>query len=268
MRLALFQSEPQGMRGIEAALDLLDRAANEAMADGADLLVTPEMYLTGYAIGTDRVRKVAMNDDDSAMTAVSRIAGRHGIGIVVGYPQANGTALPYNTARFFGRGGEDLATYRKTHLWPAVDDAQFSRGDSLSPVVAFAGAKIAMGICYDIEFPEYARALRLAGADVVAVPTASQAGYASMATRIVPTRAEENAMTVAYCNYCGAEGETPYFGTSVICGPDGETLARAGDDEAVIAADLSRRMKDGDDVLDRIPSRRPDLYDTLIVSVP
>ncbi len=264
MRIALFQSLPQST-GVEAALARLDAVASEAAAGGADMLVTPEMYLTGYAIGEKRAREMAMADDNAALQAVGKIAARHGIGVVVGYPEANGKALPYNAVRFFGRDGAVLTTYRKTHLWLEVDGAQFSRGETLSPVLEFEGWSVAFGICYDIEFPEYARALRLAGANLVIVPTACKAPFDSVATRVVPTRAEENEMAVAYCNYCGAEGDIVYFGQSVICGPDGAALAMADRDEALVSALVSRdAITKARQVLDHTSDRRVDLYGALV----
>jgi len=264
VRIALFQSPPQSA-GVEVALARLDAVAMEAAADGADVLVTPEMYLTGYAIGEARVRAMAMADGCEALRVVAEIAARHGIGIVVGYPEANGDALPFNTARFFGRDGDVLASYRKTHLWLEVDGAQFSPGAALSAIVPFEGWQVALGICYDIEFPEYARALRLAGADLVIVPTACKTPFDSVSTRVVPTRAEENAMAIAYCNYCGAEGGIVYFGRSVICGPTGETLAMADGDEAVVSAAVSREaVAAARGVLDHVNDRRVDLYGGLV----
>ena len=263
MRIALFQSPPQSA-GVEAALARLDAVAGEAAASGADVLVTPEMYLTGYAIGEARARALAMGDGDAAIAAVGAMAARHGVGIVAGYPEANGESLPYNSVRFFGRDGAALANYRKTHLWLEVDGAQFSPGEALSAVVDFEGWSVALGICYDIEFPEYARALRLAGADLVIVPTACKAPFDSVSTRVVPTRAEENEMVVAYCNYCGSEGDIVYFGRSVICGPDGSALVMADGDEAVVSAMISREaIAATRGVLDHVSDRRVDLYGAL-----
>ncbi len=264
MQIAMFQSPPQSA-GVEAALARLDTVAGEAARDGADVLVTPEMFLTGYAIGEARARASAIADGCNTLGTVAEIAARHGIGIVVGYPEANGRALPYNTARFFGRNGSVLANYRKSHLWLEVDGAQFSAGEALSPVVPFEGWSVALGICYDIEFPEYARALRLAGAELVIVPTACKAPFDSVSTRVVPTRAEENEMAVAYCNYCGAEGDIVYFGHSVICGPTGDALVMAGRDEALVSAVVSREaIAAARGVLDHVSDRRIDLYGTLV----
>ena len=267
MKLALFQTRPQS--SVEDALAALEDAAAKAAGRGADILVTTEMYLTGYAIGPARARKLAMSAGDDTLGVVADIARKHGIAILVGYPAANGDALPFNAVSLFGRDGAVLSTYYKSHLWLAVDGAQFSRGDALSEIIDFEGWKIGLGICYDIEFPEYARALRLAGADLILVPTACKKPYQSVSTRMVPTRAEENSMYVAYCNYCGSEGAIEYFGLSTVCGPTGETLVLAEEETGISYADLSREALTGWRAeSDHTRDRRPDLYATLTEGKP
>jgi predicted amidohydrolase len=98
-----------------------------------------------------------------------------------------------------------------------------------------------MLVCYDVEFPENVRRLSLAGADLVAVPTALPAGpYSRMITeRVIPVRAFENQIFVAYANLCGRDVLFTYAGLSHIAAPDGSTLAIAGaTGEDLVIADL------------------------------
>ena len=97
-----------------------------------------------------------------------------------------------------------------------------------SALVDLDGWRLGLLICYDVEFPENARALALAGADLIAAPTANMDPYEVVATTLVPARAYENQVYFAYANYCGHEGEISYCGQSCVVAPDGTDAARAG----------------------------------------
>lgn len=252
LRLAVLQAAPA--HDPQTALSALDQAAA-----GADLLIAPEMFLGGYAVGAGRIDALARQADRLA-TSVAGIARRHGTAILTGLARP-GAIRPHNSAVLIGADGTTLGAYDKTHLYGEVDRAQFGAGAGFAPLVTLHGWRIGLAICFDIEFPETARALALAGADLIAVPTANMAPYDSVATRLVPARAEENALFVAYANYCGAEGDFDYCGLSCICGPDGNDLARAGRTPMILRATLdpaaipARRAQ-----IDHLGARRPDLY--------
>lgn len=257
LRIAVLQEAP--CHDTKAALNRLDRAAAEAGQGGSELLITPEMWLGGYNIGADAVTTLAARADVLA-DAVAAIARRHGVAILTGMAMA-GPARPFNGALLVAGDGTPLVQYHKTHLFGDVDRDQFAAGDRLSPIVLLNGWCIGIAICFDIEFPETARALALAGADLIAVPTANMAPFDSIATRIAPARAEENALFVAYANYCGTEGAFDYCGLSCICGPDGEDLARAGRGPALIRATLDPgAMVARRGALDYLRQRRTDIY--------
>ncbi len=263
MRLALDQWRPV-TSGAPEGLARLDRAAGSAAAGGADLLVLPEMALTGYNIGVAAVAAAAESEDGALDRALAAAARRHGIAILAGYPRRDGEGRVLNAVRLVDRDGAPVATYAKTHLYGAVDRAQFAAGDGYAPVVVLGGWRLGLAICYDIEFPETARLLALGGAEVILAPTANMAPFDSIARRVVPTRAEENAVYVVYANYCGAEGAFAYFGLSCVCRPDGADLARAGAGEEMIFADLDRAALDAARAnATQLADRRPDLYAAL-----
>ncbi len=260
MRLALLQCRPR-QRTLPEGLAALEAAAGKAAGLGADVLITPEMYLSGYNIGPAAVRAVAEAADGPASDTAAEIARRHKIALLYGYPELGGDGAAYNAVRLFGADGAVVCNYRKTHLFGDVDAAQFEAGDALARPVDFLGWRVAVAICYDIEFPELARSLALAGAEALLVPTANMAPFVSVATRLVPTRAEENEVFVAYANYVGSEGEFDYVGLSCVCGPDGADLARAGTGEEMIVADLDRdRLDSVRRISTHLSDRRPSLY--------
>ena len=255
MRLALFQAPPT--RTPARALARLADAAAEAVAAGADVLVTPEMYLSGYAVGRPTLFAHESALDRGLWAQAAAIAAHHGIAILTGGPEDGG----YNTAALFDATGARVASYRKTHLFGDVDRAQFTPGDALSEVFEFGGLRCALAICFDVEFPEVARTLARRGAELLLVPTANMQPYTGVATRLVPARAQENGMALAYANFTGPDGTFDYCGLSCIVGPDGADLARAGEPTGLILADVNR-----DDVtrvradLDYLTQTRTELY--------
>jgi predicted amidohydrolase len=260
LRIAILQCEP-ARHGVVTALAKLEETAARASAGGAALLITPEMYLTGYNIGADRVRALAQNRGGEQWCAVGAIAKKFGLDILVGGPELGEDGQVYNAAVFLGRSGEVHALYRKTHLYGAVDRSQFSAGDRLNAPFVVDGWCLAIAICYDIEFPELARAQAQAGVDALLVPTANMLPYVGVPTRLVPARAEENAVYVAYANYCGSEGEFDYCGLSCVCGPDGADLARAASDECLMFAELTKsQLRETRAHSTHLIDLRPELY--------
>jgi len=259
MKLALFQTVPQ-YGGVSQAIRNLNDATRTAAGHTCDLLITPEMYLTGYAIGAETVRSAAFMLDGPTMEEVCEIARRWGVALLVGFPERDGDKI-YNSARLIDRTGKHVTVYRKTHMWGDVDRSQFSPGESLSEVVEFLGWKIALAICYDIEFPEVARAYALAGAEAVLVPTAAMKPHTTVATQMIPARAEENEIAIAYANYIGSEGTTEYFGHSIVAGPDGGIIASAKEEDKLVIAQLDKQALHQRRIeISHLNDRRADLY--------
>jgi predicted amidohydrolase len=259
LTLALWQTlHPSSSAG---ALQRLDAVCAQAQAQGADLLVTPEMFLTGYAIGAERVAALAETSDGPLAQAVAGIAQRHGTTIVYGYPEKNPNGKPFNAAQAIAPDGTRLMNYRKTHLFGELDSAQFSAGNAASQVFEWRGWRLGLLICYDVEFPEAVRCLALQGVDAVLVPTANMEPFDEVQRVLLPARALENRLYVAYANACGRESSLVYNGLSTVCAPDGEVLAcAAGADEALLLCTLSRPALDSARTPSPLTDRRHDLY--------
>jgi predicted amidohydrolase len=257
LTLALWQCPYAGHAA--QALVLLDATAAQARVQGADLLVCPEMSLTGYQIGAAGVAAVAEPADGPLAQSVAAIAQRHGIAIVYGYPERNPQGKPYNAAQFVDADGQRLSNYRKTHLFGDIDRAQFSPGMQAPTVFEWNGWRLGLLICYDIEFPEPARGLALQGADAILVPTANMIAFDEVQRVLLPARSLENRVFVAYANACGREGETTYGGLSTVCGPMGMVLAQGGRDEELMFTSLSRGDLRAARKNSPLPDRRNDL---------
>ncbi len=255
MDIALWQGNP--VSGWDAAHALIPDLITRAT--GADLLVLPEMYLTGYVIGPAAVTEAARHAP-AMLDAMRDIAARSGIGLAFGGPE-QGAGGVYNAAFLVDKSGEIAVRCRKTHLWGDVDRTQFLRGEAIGTVGSFMGWKVGMAICYDVEFPELVRAQALAGAELIVVPTANMTPFIGNSMHLVPTRADENEIFVAYANYTGREEDTHYCGLSLIAGPDGAALARAGTGEEMVRATLDRAaLTARRTAISHLADRRGDLY--------
>lgn len=222
-------------------LERMRHWAERAQAQGAQVVVFPEMGVTGYNIGAAAVQQGACARDGAYFAAVARICTTLGLAIVFGYPERGADGRVYNAAQWINAQGQSELNYRKTHLYGALDRAQFSAGgvvDGAQGLVTLNGWRIGVLICYDLEFAENTRRLALAGAHAVLVPTANMDRFDFVPRTMVPTRAFENQIAVAYANYCGAEGDIRYGGLSSIVDAAGQTLAQADRQEALLVATL------------------------------
>lgn len=257
--IALLQQAPAPL-DVAGALARLDEAAEQAAADGAALLVAPEAALTGYNVSPEAARSIAELAEGDAFERVGVICRRHGLAVLYGFIERDGEVLR-NTAQLLDRDGTLLARYRKTHLWGELDRSLFAPGDDLVALVELDGWRIGLLICYDVEFPETVRRLALEGADLVLVPTALMSPFSFVADHLVRVRAAENGVFLAYANAVGEENGLEYVGRSVIVGPDGEDLARAGDAPALIRARLERSaLEKARAALPYLAERRAELY--------
>ncbi len=226
MKLAVLQA-PAAAGDVAANLATLDAALADARARRVDLLIAPELFLTGYWNG-EAIARLAEPADGSTATELSALASRHGVALLAGLPERAGAKL-YNAAMLAKTDGT-RCVYRKRNLYGAHEKALFTPGDAPAPVVAIAGVNLGILICYDVEFPEETRALACAGADLIAVPTAlpDDGDAATIAHTLVPCRAFENGCFLAYADLCGQENGRRFAGLSGIIGPDGQPRARAG----------------------------------------
>ncbi|UST58453.1 carbon-nitrogen hydrolase family protein [Pseudomonas moraviensis] len=261
MRVAVYQCPPLPLDPV-ANLHRLHQVAMEAK--GADLLVLPEMFITGYNVGAEAVSTLAEVYNGEWAQQIGRIAKAAGLAIVYGYPERTAEGQIYNAVQLIDAHGERLCNYRKSHLFGDLDRSMFSPGEAELPVVELDGWKLGFLICYDLEFPENARRLALAGAELIVVPTANMIPFDFVADVTVRARAFENQCYVAYANYCGHEGDIQYCGQSSVAAPDGSRIALAGLDEALIVGELDQQLMNDSRQANRyLSDRRPELYGAL-----
>jgi predicted amidohydrolase len=236
MRLAAFQMV--AVPGdVDANFALIAEAAAAARAKGAELVVAPELAVTGYG-AEEAIRALAEPAEGSHTARLAAIAAEQAIAIVAGFAERAGDRL-YNSAAMVTPEGL-AAVYRKCHLWGDYERALFAPGDRPPRALDFRGMRLGLLICYDAEFPEAARHLAAEGAELILVPTAQPEGASAavIAEKIVPTRAFENGIAIVYADHAGADRRFAYAGRSCIVMPDAHDGARAGRTAAeVIVAD-------------------------------
>jgi predicted amidohydrolase len=236
LRVAVWQcvSHPLDVAG---NLARLERACERAAAAGCDVLVTPEMFTSGYDIAPDATRRLAEPADGPTARAVAAISARTDVAVAYGYPELGPAGEIYNAAQLVDR-DRVLGRHRKLHLFGDLDMARFTPGGALPEVISLRGQPVGMLICYDVEFPEATRHLALAGAKAILVPTANMVEYDVIPKVVVRARSYENSIYLAYANYVGEEGTLTYGGLSVISTPQGTVLAQGGRHEQLLVCQL------------------------------
>lgn len=232
-RLAVLQA-PGTLGDVSARLAWLD-ATLEGLMGQVDLALCPELFATGYNIGQAVL--------DRAEPAHGRIAGAlahmaryRGIALHCGFAEREGGRI-YNLVQCYGRDGVRMVSQRKLAIPPGMEREHYSAGQGCA-LFDFMGLKVASLICYDIEFVEPARHVAGLGAGLILVPTALGRQWGWVSRNMVPARAYENGVYVAYANHCGADNGLEFLGESFVAAPDGMELARAGQGEEVLIVEI------------------------------
>lgn len=235
MKLALYQGPACG-GATEEAFAVIRRSLAAAAAAGAHMLVMPELFLPGYN-RPDLHGALAQTREGPWMRRLAEMAREAGCGLTLGWAEREGAAV-YNAASCLDREGRLCGHYRKIQLFGPMEGASFVPGDAHA-VFELEGIRTGLLICYDVEFAPHVRALAAQGVRLLLVPTANPEGFEHVSDLLVPARAAEADMTIAYANFCGTEGGLRFGGRSVIAGPDGRPLAAAGRGEVLLVADLA-----------------------------
>jgi predicted amidohydrolase len=232
VRAGIFQCDGGGLSPHERLAQL----EHAILGQQLDLVVCPELFLSGYAVGDD-VRQFAETQDGVFSNRVASLARHQKTAIVYGYPEQQNELL-FNSAICIDNKGHVVSNHRKMLLPPGFESEYFTSGDQLS-TFNLGPVKCAMLVCYDVEFPESVRAAAEAGAQIIIVPTALSEQWGVVAHKLVPTRAFENGVWVLYANHAGVENNARYLGNSCIVAPDGTDVIRAGTKQQLIIAEIS-----------------------------
>lgn len=215
----------------------------ELVPDGADLVVLPEAFARDFGPVDDDLGPAGEEPGGRFDTELSRVAAARGTTVVAGsFERGPDPARPFNT--LLVRGGAQ-ASYRKIHLYDSFgyrESDRLTAGPTTPVTVEVGGLTVGLMTCYDLRFPEHARALVDAGAELLVVPAAWVAGERKVDhwRTLVRARAIENTVFVAAC----AQPSPRYSGYSMVVDPLGDVLAEAGpgsaDEVEVVRAEVGR----------------------------
>jgi predicted amidohydrolase len=282
-------------KNLEKALDM----ALEALKKGAEIIVFPEVFSTGFCyenfdyaaenmpsptlenlacfskandcvlIGSviqkdTEENNFARKESSFKEKAIKEKANKEKANYFAGKEKempGSKNSAPYYNLGFCFESGTLAGTYRKTHLFKN-ENQYFSRGSSIAPIsLKKQNLKIGFEICYDLRFPEVARKLALAGSDFLVTTAAFPNPRSEHWKTLAKARAIENQIPHIACNRTGSAPDCTYFGKSMIIDAWGEVKADAGDKECVIVHDLELSKRD--EIRKAIPvfeDRRVELY--------
>ncbi|MDN7700962.1 carbon-nitrogen hydrolase family protein [Burkholderia semiarida] len=214
---------------------VIDTIGRVDVAGGTKLVVFPETTLSGFPT-RDNVADVAQTLDGPALSAVRDAARQKGVAVAVGLAERDGGRF-YNSTVLVDDQGELVLRYRKTHLW-ASDVGVFTPGDRFV-TCPWNGLTVGLLICYDIEFPETARAIGALDADLLIVTNGNMDPFGPVHRRAIAARAMENQMFALMVNRCGSgDDDLTFAGQSALVDPFGESRLELGRDEAVAQTSL------------------------------
>lgn len=267
VRIAAVQMDVQFGQA-EANCQRMEHFLREAAANDAQLVAFPECALAGYCFESlDEARPHAETIPGPSTTRLAEVCRELNVRAIVGLLEADGPRV-FNACALLGPAGVE-GSYRKLHLPYLGVDMFTTPGDRPLKVWDAGPLRLGMNICYDAAFPEPARVLALAGADLIVLPTNWPPGAQCTAEFVINTRALENHIYFLAVNRVGTERGFEFIGQSKICDPSGRILALAGPHaEQILYADidpaLARRKRvirvPDKHEIDRFADRRPEMY--------
>jgi predicted amidohydrolase len=255
-RIALAQArcilgdKVENLRRMEECLDKVE----------ADIYVFAELFLTGYMC-RDQLYRLAERIDGRSVTRVAGMAEERECAIVFGMPTWSDDVqgLMHNSSVAVDPDG-DVQVYDKVNLanfGPFEEKLYFTPGESPAMFELF-GRKYGACICYDLFFPELAKAYALAGADAILCISASPSTSREQFERVLPARAAEGTMYALYTNQVGTQLNMVFFGGAQAYGPKGNLVSKAKYfEDDVVVLDLDQRE------LETARRMRPTIKDTL-----
>ena len=239
----------------------------KAEEQNADLVVFPELALTGYVL-RDRIYELAEQIPGPTTDIVEELARKTGRHIVFGMPELIGKtkATISNTAVLVGPSGL-VGKYRKMYLptHSVFEEKRYFRPGYEPVALNTKLGKIGLCICYDVFFPEVYRLTRLKGAELIVTISASPAVRRSYFEILTTARALENTVFLAYVNLVGVEEGMQFWGGSRVVGPTGDVVVKAKyDEEDFVTAEVDYNdMRNAEAFVPTLKDLRPDLFEKL-----
>jgi predicted amidohydrolase len=262
--LAQMSSERENKKG---NIRKIEKMVAKAKEQGANLVVFPELALTGYVI-RDQIYDLAETIPGPSTEIVESLARKTNTHIIFGMPELSekAKATIYDTAVLVSPKGL-VGKYRKLHLptHSVFEEKRYFRQGYEAVTLDTTLGKIGLIICYDIYFPELSRLTRLQGAKLIVCISASPSVRKGFFEALTVARAIENTVFLAYVNLVGVEDGLQFWGGSRLVGPQGKVLAQAKyDEEDLLICEVNYAdMRSVEPFLPTLKDLRPELFDEL-----
>ena len=265
MKLALAQMKMAGdmRQNLQKSLGLIRKAA----AQGADLIVFPEIQLTPFFPQYPEmdVSDYILREEDAAVQAVCDACRDAGIFASPNFYLDYG-GKQYDTSLLIDRGGRIVGRQKMVHIAQCpcfYEQDYYTPSEEGFEVFETELGRIGIVVCFDRHYPESIRTEALRGADLILIPTANTRDEPSELFQWeIKIQAFQNSVFAAMCNRVGQEDGMHFSGESIVCGPDGATLALAGGEEELLLCEVdpaaARSMRDAKPYTQL---RRPECYE-------
>ncbi len=231
----------------------------QAAAQGADLLLLPELWATGYDL--DRSDEYAAPLDAGHFALMAGLAQTHGLYVVGTALEANPRGRPYNTAALYGPDGGLRGAYRKVHLWAPLGEVEHMTPGEALPAFDLPWGRVALAICYDLRFPELWRRYADAGAQLILIPAEWPTRRVEHWRLLLQARAVENQLFVAGCNRAGAGADGEFGGHSAVVDPWAQRRVEAGPEPGLFVTSLDLdEVERNRRLFPFLADRRPEVY--------
>ncbi len=249
----------------EHNLDVMKRNIKQAKNQGANLIVFPELALTGYVCRDTLYELAEPVPEGESIRRLAEIAKKEAIHVVFGALERSekAHATLYNTAVLLGPNGF-IGKYQKMHLptHSVFEEKRYFRPGYQTPVFETEIGKLGLIICYDVFFPEITRLLRLKGSQLIICISASPGVRRTFFETLTAARAIENTAFLVYVNLVGVENGLQFWGGSRIVAPNGKITSQAKyDEEDLIIGKIDYAdLKQTETFVPTLRDLRPELF--------
>lgn len=237
----------------------VESLTKEAANEGADVVVLPEMWNSGYALTS--LDRLADHEGEETKTLLNSLAKNYNMNIVGGSVSTKKNGEFYNTMFVVNRNGDVVAEYDKAHLFKLMDEHLYLKPGHKVNLFKLDDVDCGGVICYDLRFPEWIRAHTLQGAKIMFIPAEWPKKRIDHWQLLLQARAIENQCYVVAVNRVGSDPNNEYNGHSMVIDPWGELLVYQQQGEGIYYTEID--IDKVDRVRKTIPvfqDRRTDLY--------
>lgn len=258
MKITLGQFEPV-LGDKSTNLERMTKVFETAKEQASDLILFPELCLTGYFI-QDLDESLAEPVTGSSVRYMRNLCQEFQVHTVFSWPELGDDGKIYNSACLIDRKGDVVGNYRKVHLYDREKEI-FEHGHSFDVFETELG-RIGIMVCFDLDFPESARILNMKDADIILVPTNNFYPYERYQETYLKSRSMENEIPIAICNRTGKEQHLEYFGESAVYDAHGHQLLKLNHENQSKTVEVNVNIN-RDDNLSYKANRLPQTYTTL-----